>query len=416
MAPPLRILVLTDRFTPEIAAPSFRLMEHAKVWRELGHEVAVVTCVPNFPRGRAFPGYRNLWFQEEVLEGIRVLRVWSYLAANEGTVRRTLDYVSYMVSAVLQHRRYPDVDVVLASSPPFFVAMAGWALARARRCPWVFEIRDLWPASIRAVGVSAGRGLALIERAELGLYRDADRVLALTHAFRDDLVSRGIDEEKIDVVTNGVDAEVFHPGAVAFDARERLGVPRSAFLAGYLGTVGLAHGLRTLLDVAERLRGESDVRLLLMGEGAQRRSLEEEAARRGLSHVIFRDFAPHHEIPSYLAALDASIVHLRPDPVFRTVIPSKIFESMAMGVPLVMAVEGESARVVAEAGAGLCVPSGDAAAIAAALLQLRADPVRREGMRRRGMESVRARYARRRLAEAALQTLERAHAGAEGGR
>jgi glycosyltransferase involved in cell wall biosynthesis len=132
--------------------------------------------------------------------------------------------------------------------------------------------------------------------------------------------------------------------------------------------------------------------------------------------VIFRDFAPHHEIPSYLAALDASIVHLRPDPVFRTVIPSKIFESMAMGVPLVMAVEGESARVVAEAGAGLCVPSGDAAAIAAALLQLRADPVRREGMRRRGMESVRARYARRRLAEAALQTLERAHAGAEGGR
>lgn len=405
---PMRILVLTDRFTPEIAAPSFRLMEHARVWRDMGHDVTVVTCVPNFPRGRPFPGYHNRLYQEEVLEGVRVARVMSYLAPNEGTFRRTLDYVSYMASAVLQHRRYPDFDVVLASSPPFFVAMAGWALARVRRRPWVFEIRDLWPASIRAVGVSRGRGLALLERVELGLYADADRVLALTHAFKDDLVQRGIDPAKIDVVTNGVDAAVFHPGAVAFDARARLGVPPSAFLAGYLGTTGLAHGLTTLLDVAERLRDETDFRLLIMGEGAQRRPLEEEARRRGLSLVIFRDFAPHHEIPSYLAALDVSIVHLRPDPVFRTVIPSKIFETMAMGVPLVMAVEGESARIVADAGAGRCVPSGDAEAITEALRSLRADPTARTAMGARGVEAVGARYSRRRLAEAALQTLHRA--------
>jgi colanic acid biosynthesis glycosyl transferase WcaI len=405
---PVRILVLTDRFTPEISAPSFRLMEHAKVWREAGHDVTVVTCVPNSPRGVVFPGYRNLAYQEEVLEGVPVVRLWTYMTANEGTVKRTLDYASYLASVVVQGGRLPRADVILASSPPFFVALAGWALARRQRCPWVFEVRDLWPASIRAVGVSRSRLLDLVERVELGLYRDAARVLCLTHSFEEELVARGIPAEKIDVVTNGVDAAFFHRGVVRFDARARLGIGEDAFLAGYIGTTGLAHGLTTLLDAAERLRDRTEVHLLILGEGAERKTLQKEAKRRGLHRVHFGDNVPHADIPSYLAALDVSIVHLRPDPLFRTVIPSKIFESMAMGVPILMGVEGESAQIVAEAGAGVCIPSGDADAMARALLELQGDAAGRAEMGRRGMEAVRARYGRRPLAEKALACLARA--------
>jgi glycosyltransferase involved in cell wall biosynthesis len=405
----MRILILTDRFTPEISAPSFRLMEHAKVWREAGHDVTVVTCAPNSPRGIVFPGYRNRAFQREVLEGVDVIRVWTYMTANEGTLKRTVDYASYLASVAVQAGRLPEADVVLASSPPFFVALAGWVVARRMRAPWVFELRDLWPASIRAVGVSQSRVLELVEKVELGLYRDAARVLCLTRSFRDELVGRGIPESKIDVVTNGVDADFFHAGAVTFDARRRLGLGPDAFLAGYIGTTGLAHGLTTLLDAAERLRGRPQIHLLILGEGAERRKLEAAARERGLAHVHFGDNVPHAEIPSYLAALDVSIVHLRPDPLFRTVIPSKIFESMAMGVPILMGVEGESAEIVAECGAGVCIPSGDAEAMAAALTRMAGDPAGRRALGEQGREAVRARYSRRSLALAALQSLMEAH-------
>jgi glycosyltransferase involved in cell wall biosynthesis len=408
----VRILVLTDRYWPEIAAPSFRLHEHARVWVRDGHDVTVVTCAPNFPRGVLFDGYRNRWRQEEWRDGVRIVRVASYLAPNEGVVRRLVDYVSFMVSAVLQAHAYPEFDVILASSPPFFTAIAGWGVSILRGRPWVFEIRDLWPASVRAVGASRSPLLALVEAFELFLYRRADRILALTHSFVDDLASRGIPRAKIDVVTNGVDASQFSPELATVDARAEMGLARDEFLAGYIGTVGMAHGLETVLDAAELCRGHR-VRFLILGEGAHRRRLEDDARRRGLENVVFRDFVPHDAMPGYLGALDASIVHLRPDPLFRTVIPSKIFESMAMGVPIVMAVEGESAGIVEEAAAGVCIPSGDPQAMARAVLALAADRERGRAMGRAGVVAVRERYGREPLARRAAQTLAAAATGRE---
>lgn len=404
----MKILVLTDRFLPEISAPSFRTMEHARVWTEMGHEVTVVTCAPNSPHGRLFPGYRNAIHQVETMDGVRVVRLWSYMAANVGVVKRTLDYASFMASAIVLHRKLPECDVILASSPPFFVALAGAALSVLRNRPWIFEIRDLWPASIRAVGASQSPALAWVERVELFLYRHATRLVSVTHSFRRELAARGIPESKNDVATNGVDAAQFSRDLAIHDARAELGVARDAFLAGYMGTVGMAHGLETILDAAERTRSDPGIVWLIVGEGAHRPRLEADAKRRGLDNLLFRDYVPHDRMPSYLAALDVSVVHLKPEPLFRTVIPSKIFESMAMGVPLVMAVEGESAEVVAEAGAGTCVPSGDADAMVEAVRSLRADPEARRAMGERGMRAVRERYDRRRLAEAVLASLRRA--------
>lgn len=403
--------MLTDRYWPEIAAPSFRLHAHARVWVEEGHDVTVVTTVPNAPRGIPFAGYRNRPWQTEHHEGVRILRLGSYMARNQGILRRSVDYASFAAAAVVAAPLLPPFDVLLASSPPFTVAAAGHAVARLRRRPWVFEVRDLWPASIRAVGIVRGtrsRVLDALERTELRLYREARRVLVVTRSFRDDLVGRGVDPRKVDVVTNGVDPDVFDRARVSADARHELGLPRDAFVVGYVGTVGMAHGLGALLDAAERLRHQAGLHWLILGEGADRAALQANAVARGLHQVHFHDFVPHERVPAVLAALDLSLVHLKAEPLFRTVIPSKIFEAMAMGVPLLMAVEGESAEIVADADSGLIVPPGDAAALASAVMKLRADPEARARMSQNGARLARERYGRRPLALAALDTLRQA--------
>ena len=203
----MRILFLSDNFPPEGNAPATRLYEHAIRWVRSGSEVTVVTCAPNFPEGKLFPGYRNAWRQVETVDGIRVVRVKTYITANEGFLKRTLDYLSFMLMgfAMALFERRPDV--VVATSPQFFCAIAGWAVAAARRRPFVFELRDLWPASIVAVGAMR-RSVVIraLERIEMFLYRRATAIVAVTESFRRELIARGVDGKKIHVVVNGVDA------------------------------------------------------------------------------------------------------------------------------------------------------------------------------------------------------------------
>ncbi len=408
----MHILVLADNFVPEIAATSFRVRDHAKVWLAEGHDVTVVTCVPNWPHGKAFPGYRNRLYQVEWIDGVRVIRLWSYMTANKGFLRRTLDYVSFMVSAILFCWRYPRFDVILATSPQFFTAVAGWVISILHWRPWVFEIRDLWPASIKAVGAGDGWMIRALERLELFLYRRANRIIALTNAFRRDLTDRGIDAAKIDVVTNGVDVAQFNRDAVTYDARQRLGIPSDKFLAGYIGTTGMAHGLETILDAAEAVSGQqgagAEIHFLIMGEGAERETLEADARRRGLANLQFADRVPQAEVPNYLAALDVAIIHLRPDPVFKTVIPSKLFEFMAMGVPVLMAVEGQAAEIVADCGCGVCIPSGNGYDMATAVIRLSENRDQLSRMSGRGQFAAAEQFGRSVKARQALRALDAA--------
>ena len=403
----MRILVLTDHFIPEITAPSFRIMDHARCWRDAGHEVTVVTCVPNFPQGTVFEGYRNRAYQEERIEDIRVIRVWSYMTPNTGFAKRILDQSSFMVSAVLQSWRLPKFDVILASSPPLFVAMAGYLTALVRRRPWIFEIRDLWPASIEAVGLGNKTPMRLLEKIELFLYQKADRIISLSPAFKENLSERGVDPQKNDVITNGVDTEMFDPGKVKADVRTALGIEPDDFFVGYFGTTGMAHGLETLLEAAQQCSGSGRIKFLIMGEGAERKALEGKSAELGLTSVIFQDFVEHEKIPDYYAALDIFLVHLKPHPVFKTVIPSKIFEAMAMEVPMLCAVEGEGAKIVSESGAGICIPPGNAIVMAETILRLSNDPDELKLMGKRGRESAIAKYSRRSKAEECLRSFEK---------
>lgn len=401
----MRILLLTEKFPPEVAGTR-RAMDQARLWAAAGHDVTVLTQVPNQPAGLIFPGWRNRPWQASSWEGVRVIRIWTHPAPNTGVLRRTLDYGSYAVSATLQCWRLPPFDVILASSPQIFVAVAGWLIAVLRRRPWVFEIRDLWPDSIRAVGATRSPLLRLVEGLELFLYARADRIVVVTEAFRDNLVRRGVPAEKIEVVRNGIDLEVFSraraPGRVRKALRRRLGLGDDVALAAYIGTTGSAHALHTVLEAAALLGDRRDVHFLILGEGAERRALETRARELGLGNLSFHDFVPQDEVADYIAAVDVSLVHLRDQPLFRTVIPSKIFEIMAMENPVVLGVEGESAAIVREADAGLCVPPEDPRAMAEAVRRLVDDPALRARLGANGLAHVRAHYDRRVLARRVL--------------
>ncbi|MCC6193917.1 MAG: glycosyltransferase family 4 protein, partial [Burkholderiales bacterium] len=307
----MRILFLSDNFPPESNAPATRLHEHAVRWVRAGHEVTVITCAPNFPEGKLYAGYRNAWRQVETIDGIRVVRVKTYITANEGFLRRTLDYMSFMAMAFgigLTERR---PDVVVATSPQFFCAIAGWALSVAKWRPFVFELRDLWPASIVAVG-AMGRSPAirLLERIELFLYRRAAAVVSVTESFRDDLVARGIARDKIYVVINGVDLDRYEPRP-RDPALEREFALEGKFVAGYMGTHGLAHALPKVLEAAERLRHRADIAFFFAGAGAQRDAVERIVTERGLANVRLIPRQPKERMPALWSACDVAIVPLR---------------------------------------------------------------------------------------------------------
>ena len=408
----MHILFLSDNFPPEVNAPASRTHEHCKEWVAAGHQVTVITCAPNFPKGRVFDGYRNALWQSEWIDGIRVLRVWSFITANEGFVRRVLDYMSFMLTATLASLFVRKVDVVVGTSPQFFTACAAWMVGGLKRRPWVFELRDLWPESIKAVGaMTNSAAIRWLEKLEMFLYRRASRIVTVTHSFRRTLGARGIDTDKIDVITNGVDISRFSPRPKDAALLGELGF-EGKFVAGYIGTHGMAHALETLLQAAHRLQalpGGQTIRLLLLGDGARKAALQAQAAQLGLRNLVFVDSVPKDQVARYWSALDVSIIHLRRTELFTTVIPSKMFECMGMGLPLLHGVAGESAEIIEREGVGRVFEPENVDQLGQHLLAMQQDVAAREAFRRNGLQAAQ-RYDRKALALRMLSVLERVRA------
>jgi colanic acid biosynthesis glycosyl transferase WcaI len=360
----LKILFLTENFPPETNAAATRVFERACYWVRDGHEVTVITQAPNFPFGKLYDGYKNSWRQIETIEGIRVVRVKTYIAANAGVAHRTLDFVSYMFTAVwfgLLERR---PDVVVSTSPQFFAAVGGWLIGALRRIPFVFELGDLWPASIVAVGaMKPSLAIRLVEKLELFLYRRSAAVVALTNAFKNNLIERGINGNKVAIVINGVDLPRYAPQDRDPALANEWGL-EDKFVVGYIGTHGMAHGLENVLEAAAQLDHRKDLVFLFAGPGAARDGLIQEAKERSLTNVVFMPSQPKDRMPAVWSLCDVALVHLKDSPVFAEVIPSKIFEAMGMGLPvLIAAPEGEATAIIEKAGAGLVVPPEDANAL-----------------------------------------------------
>jgi colanic acid biosynthesis glycosyl transferase WcaI len=404
----MHVLFVSDNFPPESNAPASRLHEHARHWVRAGHEVTVITCAPNFPEGKLYPGYANRWHQVESLDGIRVVRVKTYVTANQGFVRRTLDYLSFMCTSVGAGALERRPDVVVATSPQFFAAVGGWQLSRLQRVPFVLEVRDLWPASIVAVGaLRDGWVIAALGRLELFLYRRARAIVVVTGAFRQDIARRGIPIDKIHVIPNGADLSWCAPRArdAAFVREQEL---EGKFVVGYIGTHGMAHALERVLDAAELLRDTPEIAFFFAGGGAERAALEKSVARRDLASVRLVPRQPKERMPALWSACDLTLITLRDDPVFASVVPSKLFEAMAHGVPVLMSVpEGEATALVREQGCGVVTPPEDPIALAAAIRALVGS---RERLRELGARALDAapRFSRERQAERLIAVLERA--------
>lgn len=340
----MRILFISDNFPPEFNAPSTRTYEHCKEWVKLGAEVTVITCFPNFPTGKVFDGYKNKWKNTQFIDGIRVIRVWSFISANKGFFKRTLDFISFAQTSFLAGL-FVKCDLIIATSPQFFTAVSGCALGIFKRKKWVMEVRDIWPESIKAVeAINSNWIISLLEKVELFLYWSAYKIIVVTDSFKTNLVSKGVSPEKIHIIKNGVDLTIYKPQPKNLNLLGSLNI-RNKFIVGYVGTHGLAHSLDFVVKSINKLKDES-FHFIFIGDGAEKKKIIKLANELEVNNVTFIDPVKKSEIATYLSALDVALVPLKKSPTFESVIPSKIFESVAMNIPILLGVDGETRKII----------------------------------------------------------------------
>jgi len=405
----MKILFFTHYYLPEGNAPASRVSALAERWVAAGHQVTVITCAPNVPNGVVYDGYHNNWCSREERNGVQVIRVWTYIVPNKGTFRRIGNYVSYWFSAFWRGLRTERPDVMIATSPQFFCGWAGVWLHWARRIPFVLEIRDIWPESLSAVDAGLPKLLLrLIGCMEKAMYHSADHIVTVGKGYALKLQERNVAAEKISVIMNGVDKKIFFPRSSNRELLERYHL-NGKFVCSYVGTIGMACGLKTALDVAFELkrRGNKRIVLVLVGDGAYREALEQEARKRELDNVLFTGQRPKAEMPDWICSSDVSLVHLKKNELFTTVMPSKIFESAGCAKPIIIGVDGFAKKLVLDAKAGIPMEPENAGELMEALLKLADSPELCRELGQNAYENIAKQYDRDVQARNYLEILER---------
>ena len=429
-AKPMHILYVSQYFPPEVGAGSARAFELAKHWVRAGHRVTALTGFPSYPTGwngngngaHPPPDGAALWGRES---GLRVVRSWAMSVGSRTPRERLMAWSSFSLSSSLRGIAIPKPDIVVASSPPLTVGATGWWLSRVKRKPFVFDVRDLWPESVRDLaGTRPGTVTDRTLDAMAGfLYRSADRVVVTSEATRRALLEGGkAGAAATFTIPNGVETEMFAPAAGG-DAggrgiRESLGLA-GKFVVAFIGTIGLAQDLELIVRAAARLAAAAPLpgsaavgegpagepHFLFVGEGPRRQRLVELARARGLPNCTFLPAQPRERIPAFIQASDVCLVTLRKAPVNEVIIPFRMLEFMSCARPVLLGAGGEAARILNEAGAGLALEQGNDAALAAAILRLRDDP----GLRRRqgdgGRRYIVRNFSREQMARDYLEVL-----------
>ena len=394
----LRIAIVTHYFPPEVGAAASRLIELAQRFRDGGNEVTVLTGLPNYPTGVIPARYRGRLRMADEVGGVRVLRGWILPAPNRGFLRRVLNHVSLTVAVLLNAKRAGPIDVVFVQSPPLFAGLAGLALRRLKRAPFVFNVSDIWPESAVQMGALKNRlAIRLAEAVERHLYREARRITVATPGMVARLAARGIALDKLVLLRNGVDTDSYRPLArdEALGRRLDLDDGRQVFL--YAGNHGMAQGLGVILDAAALVKSHR-VLFQFVGDGADKAALEASARARGLDNVRFAPSLPKEEMPALLNLAYAAVIPLRALELFRSAVPSKLFEAMAVGRPIVAALWGEAASLIESARCGVVVPPEDGAALAAAVDRLAGDAALAAELGEHGREYVVANFDRKEIA------------------
>ena len=400
-----------------MGAPAARVSELSRHWAAAGHAVTVLTGFPNHPDGVLRPEYRNhfrkLVFRERV-ENVNVVRSWLLPFPNRKAYERMLNYSSFCVSAGITGSFLSRPDVIIATSPQLLVGLSGWWAAKLKRVPFVLEVRDLWPESLAAVGAGA-TGSALyrvLHRLAGFLYCESDHIVVVTPAFRDHLVQRwGVPATKISIAQNGVETKLFSPSVQGAQIRSEMSLQNN-FVVSYIGTIGMAHGLGTVLETAERMRITSpEVVFMLVGEGADRERIAQIAASKKLTNIRFVPQQPREKIPSYIGASDACMVLLRKSEVFDTVIPTKMLEFMSCGKPVILGVKGQAKKILEASRGGLCIEPENPELLCKAIEELHTNDYLRHSFGRNGREYIVQNLSRERTAAEYLDVLHGIVAG-----
>jgi colanic acid biosynthesis glycosyl transferase WcaI len=428
----VHILYVSQYFPPEMGAPAARVAELAEHWARAGHSVSILTGFPNHPTGIVptewRPRLRRLICRERIspkcesaeaeirgpkteVRPVDVYRTWLWPLPNRKAHERIRNYTSFFLSAGVRGLALPRPDVIIATSPQLLVGLAGRWLAFARQVPFVFEVRDLWPESLTAVGASDANSMLHQSLAAIAgfLYARADRIVVVTPAFREHLVRNwAISAEKIAVVENGVETDLFAPQPESSDASLRRELKAEGrFLVCYIGTLGMAHGLETLLEAAGQLQHSApQILFLIIGEGAEKERIQSQANSSGLANIKFLDQQPREKIPAFISASDACLVLLKKTDVFKTVIPTKLLEFMSCARPVGLGVEGQARKILEEAQAGIAIEPENARALADAIQQMAADSVCRRTLGFNGRKYVIEKLSRRTTAQKYLQVLD----------
>jgi colanic acid biosynthesis glycosyl transferase WcaI len=366
----MKFLILTQYFPPEIGAPQTRLHAMVRELQELGHKVEVVTALPNYPRGRIFPGYKWTLYRREDLGGAAVHRVWLFPAMGAG-IARMLNYCSFAVMCLLGLIFAEKPDYLFVESPPLVLTLPACLYSFMRRVPVILNISDLWPDSIRAMGLMKdGPALEFLYRLERWSYRKATYINAMTEGIRSSLLEeKMVPCAKVLFLPNGVDTRRYRPQATDTKLKQVLGLAGKKIIL-YAGTQGNAHGLEFVLSAAKLLEADQQIHFLFVGDGSERARLESLQHTLQLRNVTFRNPVPLENLPHYFSIAEGGLASMRNLPIFEGARPSKMFPTFACGKPLIFVGKGEGARLVEKAQAGIVVPPENPEALAQAVKDL----------------------------------------------
>ena len=400
----MHIGILTQYYPPEMGAAQSRLSDLALQLRRRGHEVVVLTAMPNYPHGRILDGYHGLYRREERPEG-DVIRAWIWPSASRHPLPRMLSYLSFTISAALTGAVcLPRLDILITESPPLTLGPTGWLLSKLKRARAVFNVSDLWPESAVTLGMLSpnARSTRFAYRLEAFSYRHSWRVSGQSNEIIES-VERRFPGVRTVPLLGGVDTERFDPVLRSTAVRHRV-LGDEPVIAVYAGLHGLAQGLDLVLDAAEILRDVPGLAIVLIGDGPVKRALVRDAEARGLRNIRFVEAIGRDDVPSVLASADIAIVPLG----FRLpgAVPSKLYEAMASGVPVVLVAEGEPADILDAAAGGLAVKPGDASGLAAALEHLASSSPLRESLGAAGRTAAVAKHDRRVSCDRFIDALE----------
>jgi glycosyltransferase involved in cell wall biosynthesis len=403
----MNIPFLTDNFYPESNAPAKRTLEHCKEWSRQKHNITIITGVPNFPKGKVFDGYKNKIYQSEIIYDLKIKRVWTFISSNEGFFLRIFDYISFLISSFFCGIFSKKHDIIIATSPQFFTLLSGYFISLIRRTSLVLEIRDLWPESIVTVGAMSDKSMAIkvLKKISLFLYKKSDLIICVTKSFKKDLISRGINHKKIKVVENGFDlTKNLKPSLSIKEVEKKFKLSQNKFYVSFIGTIGMAHGLEIVLNAA--LKVNDNVEFLIIGEGAKKTFLKNEVKKRKIKNIKFIDNLNWQEIVNINQLINIHLVHLKKDAEFKKVIPSKIFESMALKKPIIMGVDGESREIVNNAECAFNIEPENFNELVNIINTARADYTSLENMGEKGYNFLKKNFSRKILSNKMIKYLE----------